>query len=368
MKNIKRCIPESIKVHIKQLFITDKDPKWKQYEANGKQNVFVFLAGFYQNLGDMALTYAQSMFLKQLFPDSSIVLVPSTETYAAVKTIKTFIKPSDIVTIIGGGNMDDMYVSLENARLFVVNSFPNNKIVSFPQTFAFSDTNYGRFRRSISYFHYKRHQDITIFVREEYSLNRIKKYFKSIKIGYCPDIVLSLDRFLAQGERRNVLCCLRNDKEQSLSTEIRNQILAAVKEKYGSAIIQDTVDVSMTECDEDHYIDTLESFWGMLRSCRGVITDRLHCMIFCAITGTPCVVMDNTNHKIKGVYNAWLKNVEFIKYVDSCSPSEVMEEFEDLLKSGIIPNRLDLSKDFQPLREALIHNSSAVVYQKKSSR
>lgn len=38
-----------------------------------------------------------------------------------------------------------------------------------------------------------------------------------------------------------------------------------------------------------------------------VITDRLHGMIFCYITGTPCIVFDNDNHKISETYKKWLK-------------------------------------------------------------
>ena len=40
----------------------------------------------------------------------------------------------EIGIVIGGGNMDDKYQSLEDARLFVIKKFPKNKIISFPQT------------------------------------------------------------------------------------------------------------------------------------------------------------------------------------------------------------------------------------------
>ena len=38
-----------------------------------------------------------------------------------------------------------------------------------------------------------------------------------------------------------------------------------------------------------------------------VITDRLHGMIFCYITGTPCIAFDNDNHKISETYKKWLE-------------------------------------------------------------
>lgn len=47
-----------------------------------------------------------------------------------------------------------------------------------------------------------------------------------------------------------------------------------------------------------------------------VITDRLHGMVFCAISGTPCIAFSNYNHKVKGTYD-WIKDLDYIKYVDN---------------------------------------------------
>ena len=44
-----------------------------------------------------------------------------------------------------------------------------------------------------------------------------------------------------------------------------------------------------------------------------MITDRLHGMIFAAITGTPCVVLQNNNHKIKATYESWLRPLKHIR-------------------------------------------------------
>ena len=33
-----------------------------------------------------------------------------------------------------------------------------------------------------------------------------------------------------------------------------------------------------------------------------VITDRLHGMVFCYLTNTPCIVFSNYNHKVLGTY------------------------------------------------------------------
>lgn len=41
-------------------------------------------------------------------------------------------------------------------------------------------------------------------------------------------------------------------------------------------------------------------------------------MIFCAITSTPCIVINSKSHKIKGCYK-WLKHLDYIKFSDSIS-------------------------------------------------
>ena len=59
----------------------------------------------------------------------------------------------------------------------------------------------------------------------------------------------------------------------------------------------------------------LNKIWTAFKKSKVVVTDRLHGMIFCAITKTPCVAIDNSNHKISGVYDAWLKDIGYIKMI-----------------------------------------------------
>ena len=41
--------------------------------------------------------------------------------------------------------------------------------------------------------------------------------------------------------------------------------------------------------------NVLDTFMSEIGKRKVVVTDRLHGMIFCAITGTPCVVFSNYN-------------------------------------------------------------------------
>ena len=46
----------------------------------GKKNIFIFLGADYGNLGDVAITYAQTKYLKEHFQDYNVVEIPISQT------------------------------------------------------------------------------------------------------------------------------------------------------------------------------------------------------------------------------------------------------------------------------------------------
>ncbi len=350
---IKQLIPEPVKIRIKLLFTSSEQQKWVDAVSHDKRNVFVFLCGFYQNLGDLAITFSQVRLLKEVFPSANIVTVPSVETYSAVKTIRRHIRKDDLITILGGGNMDDTYVSLENARLYIIRSFKHNRIISFPQTYAFSNTKKGRRREKTSRKVYERNQQLTIFVREQISLKKIKSTLPRTDIRYCPDIVLSLRLPIKSTTRDKVLICLRKDAERRTRSDFPDQLIGEAEKHYQKIIVRDTVDVALKDCQADTYERTLDEFWSMIQECRVVITDRLHCMIFCVINRTPCIVLDNSNHKISAIYDAWLKNIPFISMADDNDAAAIVGKSLQLSGQPYTDYECDFSKHFAPLIESL---------------
>ena len=341
-------IPERIKTKIKYLLTRTNHPDYVSLHKD-EPKIFVFLAGFYQNLGDMAITYAQKEFLQNLYPERKVICVASTQTYSALKAIKKRVGKDDIITLIGGGNMDDKYQSLEDARLFIVKHFPNNKIVSFPQTVCFSDTKKGKKSLKCSKRIYSKHKDLTMFMRENNAFLRAKEYFPKVNIQLCPDIVLYLNETEPKTERKNILCCLRKDKEQNISGQAREDIIKTVTENYENVFCKDTVDVALADCQIDTFEKTLKEFWAMLRTCKLVITDRLHCMIFCAITGTPCIIMDNTNKKISGVYKQWLSKTEWIKLFEGYDKDKITTGIQEMVACPPVYDIVNVEESFAPL-------------------
>ena len=64
-----------------------------------------------------------------------------------------------------------------------------------------------------------------------------------------------------------------------------------------------------------------------------VITDRLHGMVFCAISGTPCVVINSQSPKVKGCYE-WIRDLGYIRFCDDVSQ---LTDIIQSLPSGVHP-------------------------------
>ena len=69
-----------------------------------------------------------------------------------------------------------------------------------------------------------------------------------------------------------------------------------------------------------------------------MITDRLHGMVFSAITGTPCIAMDNVSHKVYGAYQ-WLSYLPYLRFCRSID--EVRGTAEELM--ALPPQKYDLT-------------------------
>ncbi len=136
-----------------------------------------------------------------------------------------------------------------------------------------------------------------------------------------PDIVLTLNKSLKKYKRKNqILLCFRKDAESSIKYDIKDYIMNYCKE-IGDVIYSDTVIEKSVKIGKRKKAlnKKLEEF----SKSKIVITDRLHGMIFAAITGTPCIVFGNYNYKVKGVYDKWIKeHFDYVKYIDDLSSFE----------------------------------------------
>lgn len=316
-KKIIRYISDLMPINLKNclLYISSKDQSYNYLNKNDEK-IIITLAADYGNLGDIAITYAQKKFLSEKFKKHKIIILTVSDTYRKMKSLKSRINKNDIITIVGGGNMSDKYEDLEEQRRFIIRKFRKNKIISFPQTIDFSNSNTAKLSLEKSRKTYGSHKNLTILSRENRSFIEMKRLFNN-KIALTPDIALSLDesKELQDRNKDKAIICIRQDSESSLSNAQKQNINKLVGQKYKEIEYRDTHigDIRLTE---DQSIKELENIWSAFRSSSLVITDRLHGMIFCAITKTPCIAINNSNGKVSGVYELWIKQLNGTVLID----------------------------------------------------
>lgn len=307
MSNLFKILYIDIRFHVKY---RSSKPNLSIYDnLRGKKKCFVFLAADYGNLGDVAITYAQEKFLKEQIPEYEIVDVPISRTLSHLKAIKNICTTDDIVTIVGGGNMSDLYFDIELLRQMVVKAFPNNRVISFPQTMFFSDSLSGKYLKRQAVKVYSQHINLTITARERWSYYFMQRTFPNCKL--CPDIVMTLDKREPFAERKGVTFCLRNDAESELTQDFKDKLRAYVSSNY--IVVDYDTHIGRGGLSLEERENELNKIWAQFRSSQWVITDRLHGMIFAFITGTPCIVFPNNNYKIEGCYN-WIKDCGYIYF------------------------------------------------------
>lgn len=284
-------------------------------ENHTSPRCYIFLAADYGNLGDVAITYAQKIYLKGVYPNHEVMEVPAGKTLLYLQSIAKNIRKDDIVTVAGGGNMGDMYGDIELLRLMVVRTFKNNKIILFPQTIDYSKSEESKWLLNKSQKIYSSHPDLLMMAREKISFQRMKRLYPKVNIFLTPDIVMSLNERRASIKREEILTlCLRKDKERVANDDQLQVILSNLKIHNLSVETYDT-HIGGDRYSENEKYNELEKIWDQFRKSRLVITDRLHGMIFAYITGTPAIILPNSNFKIKECYE-WIANCSNIQFIE----------------------------------------------------
>jgi len=350
---LKKYIPYYFKIRM-LLFLQ----KFKSVNFFSSQNlkkedskVFIFLAANYSNLGDVAITYAQEKFIQNTLPNHKVVLIPINKTIEGIIFVKSILNASDCITIVGGGNFGDLYNQIEALRQLVITSFPHNKIISFPQTFDFSNSPKGKksLEKAISV--YSKHSDLSFFVREQQSFELMQYHFPKVKVFLTPDIVLSLDQSQPQMERNGVTLSLRADDEKLLTFEQNESLINWAQQTFPNVSFYDT-HINKGNLSEQQLEEELNKIWKQYKSSELVITDRLHGMIFAYITNTPCLVFLNNNHKISASYE-WIKKQAPILLIKNFDLESIGETYGTLNLSNTIANK-DLMEKYLPLKQQLL--------------
>ena len=288
----------------------------KRLKASLKKTNSIILLGTptHCNIGDAAIAQAERDFLENV--GYHVVEITVNEWKKYKKLIIKQVK-KEILLLHGGGNFGNLWPSEELIREEIISAFPHAHFLLMPQTFFVTDSFCELAQKDMQ----NKYNDsrFDLFARETYSFEKMISLFPEANCHLVPDIVLfekNNDFYNTSFIKKSVdvLMVLRSDKEGLLNYDDIVNIKKALNKKDLSYRISDILYTSPSIKKEDRkkvILQKLEEF----ASSRVVITDRLHGMIFAFIANVPCIVLQNNNYKIEGVYN-WIKDNNDIYLAD----------------------------------------------------
>ena len=297
-----------------------------------EKRVILFISPEHGNLGDHAIAKAEMAFFSDYMPEIPIVEISYDHYLYDSLRIKENITKNDVLVTNGGGYLGTLWFRDEEMVRDIIESFPDNKIIILPQTIFFEDGDEAKKQLAITKTIYSNHRNLLFCAREQNSYNFVTRNKLLARSGDCylmPDIVTYLCQSKGNVVRNGVLLCIRKDKECILSDKQMSEIEAHAKMSGEDVRHTDTVLNSGVSIDERYNV--LESKFDEFRGAKLVITDRLHGMLFAAITGTPCIAMNNKSGKVRGCYRM-IQYLKYIKMIDS--PNEILNHMDSSLRLG----------------------------------
>ncbi len=306
----------------------------------------------HRNLGDHLISIAEQEFLKDYFPEREVILVTSADLYYSIRFALWDVCDSDVLCVTGGGFMGSLYDE-ENRFLKIIKRYPNNKIVFFPQTIYYFQTDDGEKQIRTASWIYQSHHSLYVAARDQstYDLlvNRLMPEAKE-RAFLVPD--MALYKHCPQEQMRNgVIWCLRDDAEVVDSNDsVVDNIKSCLSNLDLEQRYTDTyVSYSVAMQDETQEVNNKLK---EISSAKLVITDRLHGMIMSIITDTPVIALNNVSGKVGQAYKVWFKDIPFVRFVESAS--EVPSAIEELLKNDNYTFNFDKFKQlYQSLVDAI---------------
>lgn len=329
----------------KNCYIFCKSNKIKVLSEHG---IIYCLAPSYANFGDIAIFVKATEFFKK-YSNIPVKAVLYSQQCVNKKNISTLpIYDDDLIVIAGGGNMGTIYFAEEYPRQNIVKWFPNNTIISLPQSVWFENKHKSYILKRAKKV-YSSHKKLTIFARDEKSYEFCKKNF-CCDIKLCPDMVLTAvpNRITEYQKNKKVLLCFRSDKESNLSTIFTEKIKCYLKEKGFSYEFWDTSDPN----DENVEIkeEKIQQILRYFNSFQFVLTDRYHGTIFSYISKTPCIGLDNFYGKVKNGFE-WFKNCNYMFYAENLE--QIISSIEKIEKLELFEINKELQSNFDTLKKMI---------------
>lgn len=299
-------------------------------QANKRKIVYVLVPpAELANIGDHAQVVAIRQWFRRHYPEFPVLEVDKNEVIYGQKILKNIINIDDVIFIHSGGNLGDRGRWSETGRRMMIQNFPQNRIISLPQTIYFSDTVEGIKEKEITKKIYSQHNRLTVIGRDKESGKLALELFPSAQVLTIPDFVLSLqleDFNLSSDfyQNDNIIACLRRDSESKFNSEERENIIKSCgpNPKVVDTTIDSPIDITKRQ-------EIIREFLIIVLNHKAMVTDRFHGTIFAVICGKPTLVLPTVDHKLTSAVE-WFDGINTVKFCPAIS--EVEDMIEQLLK------------------------------------
>jgi pyruvyl transferase EpsO len=283
------------------------------------------------NCGDQAIWLGEKKLLSEL--GATIVYECSAQTYDRAPMAAKL--GEGTIFVHGGGNFGDRYPAYSEFRLKLLQDFPQNKVILFPQQATFLDNENLQHSANVI----GQHPDVTLFARGLVAQHTLTRYFGSkARVELAPDLTFILGPQDRTSEPiYDVVWIARTDQERaSDQTESAARLSSQAAEKFVLPRFADGIEINFvvkqrppTVLLTDWYSLFFENeearlafyrldFDGRAQASvkralyilslgRVVITDRLHGHIFCLLLGIPHVFLNNDSGKNWNFYETWTR-------------------------------------------------------------
>lgn len=276
------------------------------------------------NVGDVMIWQASLELLRNIGQKCRYSC--SIETYR-----KERIAPGNILVFMGGGNFGDLWERHQAFRHRVMADFPNNPIIQLPQSVWFDD--YEKMEADVVLF--KRHRaPVTIFLRDQQSLDIIRQSYTNVQACLMPDLALSLDVHPFQNmhtDGNGSLLVDRQDKERletgergsvpedvavadwpSIHNGLPGQLRLSKIQRWMQKCRLSPWMPAWTNWYYSHVLrqEIIKSGVDFISPYSKVYSTRLHAAVLAALLGKQVYMLDNSYGKCKGVFDLWMKDLD----------------------------------------------------------
>lgn len=306
---------------------------------NQKKIFWIMMVPSYDNLGDQAITEHTIKFLKKNFPEYGIREVSELTKDWQYRYLKNKMKSNDIIILPGGGNFGDIWPVTEEIRQKIVTIFMGKKIISFPQSYSFSDEKSDILRDANSI--YTRAVDFFSF-RDSISYKKFEEHFLNKSI-LTPDIVMdSFSQYIDSNidKKFDILTILRDDQERAANSNRIKSIIKIASQRWNISNT-DTKPLNTSFVNRRNRSFLLDEKSKQIKQAKLVITDRLHGLILARAQGIPVILFNNADGKIVNLYNTWLKDDEGILIGDQFDTSQIYDWAKRNMGKTIAPINME---------------------------